>query len=55
MCYMIFFGGAPDLMLFPFLQLKKKLQFLTLGIGAIGVISAYVSYTPEITARQAYY
>lgn len=37
------------------LQLKKKLQFLTLGIGGIGVISAYISYTPEIAARQAYY
>lgn len=37
------------------LQLKKKLQFLTLGIGGIGVISAYISYTPEIAARQVYH
>lgn len=33
------------------LQLKKKLQFLTLGIGGVGLISAYISYTPEIAAR----
>lgn len=33
------------------LQLKKKLQYLTLGIGGIGVVSAYISYTPEIAAR----
>lgn len=33
------------------LQLKKKLQLLTLAIGGIGVVSAYVSYTPEIAAR----
>lgn len=33
------------------LQLKNKLQFLTLGIGGVGLLSAYVSYTPEIAAR----
>lgn len=33
------------------LQLKKKLQVLTLGIGGIGLVSAYVSYSPEIAAR----
>lgn len=33
------------------LQLKKKLQTLTLAIGGIGLVSAYVSYTPEIAAR----
>lgn len=32
-------------------QLKNKLQLLTLGIGGIGLISAYVSYSPEIAAR----
>ncbi|CAI9754919.1 unnamed protein product [Fraxinus pennsylvanica] len=31
-------------------KLKNKLQFLTLGIGGIGVISAYCSYSPEIAA-----
>ena len=40
---------------FPFdillLQLKKKLQILTLGIGGVGLASAYVSYSPEIAAR----
>ncbi|XP_027127246.1 protein CONSERVED ONLY IN THE GREEN LINEAGE 160, chloroplastic-like [Coffea arabica] len=33
-----------------YFKLKKKLQFLTLGIGGIGVLSAYISYTPEIAA-----
>lgn len=28
-----------------YLKLKKKLQVLTLGIGSVGVISAYVSYS----------
>ena len=32
-------------------QLKNKMQFLTLGIGGVGLVSAYVSYTPEIAAR----
>jgi hypothetical protein len=32
-------------------QLKQQLQLLTLGIGGIGVVSAYFSYTPEISAR----
>jgi len=27
------------------------LQVLTLGIGGVGLVSAYVSYTPEIAAR----
>ncbi|KAL1815271.1 hypothetical protein ACET3Z_017845 [Daucus carota] len=31
-------------------KLKNKMQLLTLGIGGIGLISAYVSYTPEIAA-----
>ncbi|XP_027909321.1 protein CONSERVED ONLY IN THE GREEN LINEAGE 160, chloroplastic [Vigna unguiculata] len=31
-------------------KLKEKLQFLTLGIGGVGLVSAYVSYTPEIAA-----
>ncbi|KAK4769827.1 hypothetical protein SAY87_030359 [Trapa incisa] len=31
-------------------KLKRKLQTLTLGIGGLGVLSAYVSYTPEIAA-----
>lgn len=33
------------------LQLKRKLQILTLGVGGIGLVSAYVSYSPEIAAR----
>ena len=36
------------------LQLKERLQLLTLGIGGVGVVSAYVSYTPEIAARYAF-
>lgn len=28
-------------------KLKNKLQLLTVGIGAVGVVSAYVSYSPE--------
>ncbi|KAJ1688395.1 hypothetical protein LUZ63_019785 [Rhynchospora breviuscula] len=31
-------------------KLKEKLQILTLGIGGIGVVSAYFSYSPEIAA-----
>ncbi|CAO2183300.1 unnamed protein product [Urochloa humidicola] len=33
-----------------YLKLKQRLQLLTLGIGGIGVVCAYVSYTPEIAA-----
>ncbi|KNA05812.1 hypothetical protein SOVF_186860 [Spinacia oleracea] len=29
-------------------KLKNKLQQLTVGIGGVGLVSAYVSYTPEI-------
>ncbi|KAE9457559.1 hypothetical protein C3L33_10534, partial [Rhododendron williamsianum] len=32
-------------------ELKKRLQFLTLGVGGVGLVSAYVSYSPEITVR----
>ncbi|KAG5545112.1 hypothetical protein RHGRI_017546 [Rhododendron griersonianum] len=32
-------------------SLKKRLQFLTLGVGGVGLVSAYVSYSPEITVR----
>ncbi|XP_011626259.2 uncharacterized protein LOC18442134 [Amborella trichopoda] len=31
-------------------QLKQKMQLLTVGIGGIGILSAYVSYSPEIAA-----
>ncbi|KAK3161545.1 hypothetical protein QOZ80_1BG0078440 [Eleusine coracana subsp. coracana] len=31
-----------------YLKLKERLQLLTLGIGGVGVVSAYFSYTPEI-------
>ncbi|KAL5055080.1 hypothetical protein RYX36_035762 [Vicia faba] len=31
-------------------KLKKRLQVLTLGIGGIGLVSTYVSYSPEIAA-----
>nr|CAB3473855.1 unnamed protein product [Digitaria exilis] len=34
-----------------YLKLKERLQLLTLGIGGIGVVSAYISYSPEIAAR----
>ncbi|CAH2059964.1 unnamed protein product [Thlaspi arvense] len=30
-------------------KLKNKLQLLTVGIGGVGLVSAYISYTPEIT------
>ncbi|TVU35579.1 hypothetical protein EJB05_17477, partial [Eragrostis curvula] len=33
-----------------YLKLKERLQLLTLGIGGVGVVSAYFSYTPEIAA-----
>ncbi|XP_031284406.1 protein CONSERVED ONLY IN THE GREEN LINEAGE 160, chloroplastic [Pistacia vera] len=33
-----------------YLKLKRKLQILTLGIGGVGLISAYVSYSPEVAA-----
>nr|XP_029121079.1 protein CONSERVED ONLY IN THE GREEN LINEAGE 160, chloroplastic isoform X2 [Elaeis guineensis] len=36
-----------------YLKLKWKLQLLTLGIGGIGVVSAYFSYSPETAARGA--
>lgn len=51
MCDTILFGSASNYFQ-SVLQLKKKLQLLTLGIGGIGVLSAYISYTPEIAARQ---
>ncbi|XP_076937448.1 protein CONSERVED ONLY IN THE GREEN LINEAGE 160, chloroplastic-like [Bidens hawaiensis] len=31
-------------------ELKNKMQILTLAIGGVGLVSAYVSYTPEIAA-----
>ncbi|MED6159228.1 hypothetical protein PIB30_040344 [Stylosanthes scabra] len=31
-------------------KLKTKLQLLTLAIGGVGVVSAYVSYSPEVAA-----
>ncbi|XP_077251127.1 ATP synthase protein I-like protein [Tasmannia lanceolata] len=33
-----------------YFKLKHKLQILTLGIGGVGILSAYVSYSPEIAA-----
>ncbi|XP_028065490.1 protein CONSERVED ONLY IN THE GREEN LINEAGE 160, chloroplastic isoform X2 [Camellia sinensis] len=33
-----------------YFKLKKKMQILTLGIGSIGLLSTYVSYSPEIAA-----
>ncbi|KAL5793621.1 hypothetical protein ACOSP7_002215 [Xanthoceras sorbifolium] len=33
-----------------YFKLKNKLQYLTLGIGGVGLVSAYVSYSPEIAA-----
>ncbi|KAL9244452.1 hypothetical protein vseg_018227 [Gypsophila vaccaria] len=31
-----------------YFKLKNKLQILTVGIGSVGLVSAYISYTPEI-------
>ncbi|KAL8197716.1 hypothetical protein R6Q57_024250 [Mikania cordata] len=31
-----------------YIKLKNKMQILTLAIGGVGLVSAYVSYTPEI-------
>ncbi|XP_057450838.1 protein CONSERVED ONLY IN THE GREEN LINEAGE 160, chloroplastic [Lotus japonicus] len=31
-------------------KLKNKMQILTLGIGGVGLVSSYVSYSPEIAA-----
>lgn len=36
-----------------YFKLKRKLQTLTLGIGGVGVVSAYISYSPEIAASFA--
>ncbi|OAY57363.1 protein CONSERVED ONLY IN THE GREEN LINEAGE 160, chloroplastic [Manihot esculenta] len=33
-----------------YFKLKKMLQILTLGIGGVGLVSAYISYSPEIAA-----
>ncbi|KAL0002111.1 hypothetical protein SO802_015892 [Lithocarpus litseifolius] len=33
-----------------YFKLKKRLQILTLGIGGVGLVSAYISYSPEIAA-----
>ncbi|XP_022947232.1 uncharacterized protein LOC111451157 [Cucurbita moschata] len=33
-----------------YFKLKKKLQTLTLAIGGVGLVSAYVSYSPEVAA-----
>ncbi|KAJ4846103.1 hypothetical protein Tsubulata_015353 [Turnera subulata] len=33
-----------------YFQLKRKLQLFTLGIGGVGLVSAYVTYSPEIAA-----
>ncbi|KAI7744527.1 hypothetical protein M8C21_014591 [Ambrosia artemisiifolia] len=33
-----------------YVKLKNKMQILTLAIGGVGLVSAYVSYTPEIAA-----
>ncbi|XP_051152215.1 protein CONSERVED ONLY IN THE GREEN LINEAGE 160, chloroplastic [Andrographis paniculata] len=35
-------------------KLKNKLQLLTLGIGGVGVVSSYFSYTPEIAASYGF-
>lgn len=33
-----------------YMKLKNKLQILTVSIGAVGLVSAYVSYSPEVAA-----
>lgn len=33
-----------------YFKLKNNLQILTLGIGSVGLVSTYVSYSPEIAA-----
>ncbi|KAL5573705.1 hypothetical protein UlMin_023302 [Ulmus minor] len=47
-------GGDPEVLAAQsreqYFKLKKKLQILTVGIGCVGLVSAYVSYTPEIAA-----
>jgi ATP synthase protein I len=37
------------------LQLKNKLQVYTLGIGGVGLVSSYITYSPEIAARYAHF
>ncbi|KAL6845304.1 hypothetical protein ACP4OV_024799 [Aristida adscensionis] len=33
-----------------YLKLKQRLQLFTLGIGGVGIVSAYFSYSPEVAA-----
>ncbi|KAL3632787.1 hypothetical protein CASFOL_025771 [Castilleja foliolosa] len=33
-----------------YLKLKNRLQVLTLGLGGVGIVSSYFSYSPEIAA-----
>lgn len=36
-----------------YFKLKRKLQNLTLGVGGVGIVSAYFAYSPEIAASFA--
>lgn len=33
-----------------YIQLKQRLQLITLGLGGLGTVSAYMSYSPEVAA-----
>jgi ATP synthase protein I len=33
-----------------YIQLKQRLQLITLGLGGLGTVSAYISYSPEVAA-----
>ena len=50
-CVLLKYASFGMLLINNILQLKQRLQLLTLGIGGVGVVSAYVSYSPEIAAR----
>lgn len=33
-----------------YIQLKQRIQLITLGLGGLGTVSAYISYSPEVAA-----
>lgn len=33
-----------------YIQLKQRLQLITLGLGGLGTVSVYISYSPEVAA-----
>lgn len=52
-CLLLFLCFPPTNINF-LLQLKKKLQIYTLGVGGIGLVSSYISYSPEVAARSVF-